>query len=241
MFAFIFVMGDESESNTVKESVNVNYSFETLYDILRQEKNKDDLQKLEPTFYYKVSQFLKTKTGDVAKGNVNNVDSIQALQHKLFNIKRMIREIYERREKKIIFLALNKSKDESNVIDDSTLMPAEKEFFNKLVDLLYGMKSNTLDEVLSNKSIRPRMSNSSTRESKIASITAKNSESAVLNEDNAKIEVKKQIKVKIIASVPKFVGRDMVDYGPFEPEDVVTLPEDVVSLLIKKEKAEELA
>ena len=46
--------------------------------------------------------------------------------------------------------------------------------------------------------------------------------------------------VRILHSIPKFVGEDMNVYGPFESEDIANLPEKVSTALMKKKRAEEI-
>jgi len=46
--------------------------------------------------------------------------------------------------------------------------------------------------------------------------------------------------VRFNSSTEQFVGRDLETYGPFEQEDVASLPVEVAGLLIKNGKAEEI-
>ena len=62
---------------------------------------------------------------------------------------------------------------------------------------------------------------------------------------NNKLEKPKVIKmedetklVRFIQAVPKFIGDDMNEYGPFEEEYVALLPSKVAELLIKNNRAE---
>ena len=59
-------------------------------------------------------------------------------------------------------------------------------------------------------------------------------------EESQEEEQKKTKIVRFLNSVPKFMGKDLQVYGPFDEEDVATLPEDVADLLIKKGRVEEL-
>ena len=40
--------------------------------------------------------------------------------------------------------------------------------------------------------------------------------------------------------MPKFVGRDLEVYGPFEEEDIANLPGEIADILILKNRAEEI-
>ena len=46
--------------------------------------------------------------------------------------------------------------------------------------------------------------------------------------------------VRFIHAVPKFVGSDLAIYGPFDENDVASLPKDVSEILINKKRAEEV-
>ena len=46
--------------------------------------------------------------------------------------------------------------------------------------------------------------------------------------------------VRFMSAVPKFLGRELEVYGPFEEEDVANLPGEVADVLIKKGRAEEI-
>ena len=45
-------------------------------------------------------------------------------------------------------------------------------------------------------------------------------------------------KVEILESVPSFVGADMKEYGPFEKEEIVELPEKIALLLLSRKLAQ---
>ncbi len=51
-------------------------------------------------------------------------------------------------------------------------------------------------------------------------------------------EEEKLVPVTILKDVPKFVGINMRNYGPFKPGDITTLPQPNADLLIEKEMAE---
>ena len=45
-------------------------------------------------------------------------------------------------------------------------------------------------------------------------------------------------RIKFTHYVPKFLGREMEVYGPFEPEDIATIPTELANILIEKGRAE---
>jgi len=46
--------------------------------------------------------------------------------------------------------------------------------------------------------------------------------------------------VRFIHEVPRFIGDDMNVYGPFEMEDVASLPVKTANLLVERKRAEEI-
>ena len=55
------------------------------------------------------------------------------------------------------------------------------------------------------------------------------------------IELKKPAKlVRFMHSVPKFVGPELEEHGPFKEEDIANLPMEIADVLINKGKAEEI-
>jgi len=46
--------------------------------------------------------------------------------------------------------------------------------------------------------------------------------------------------VRFLHPVPKFVGRELEVYGPFEREDIANLPKEIAEVLIIKGRAEEM-
>ena len=77
---------DSEDNNTV--------TYEARFEMLRKERNSDTLQKLDEKYYQKVSEYLKNKTSDD--------------KDILINAKKLLKETYERREKKIMTLAIDK-------------------------------------------------------------------------------------------------------------------------------------
>ena len=119
---------------------NIKITLETLYDILRNEKKREDLQKLESTFFIDVISYMREKQAFLA--TKKDVDDLFAsgekdkLEYEIRSIKRILKEIYEKREKKILDIALNRSRTASEIIDTSSMLREEKEFYERILDTL---------------------------------------------------------------------------------------------------------
>src|SRR3989338_1646016 len=118
----------------------IKITLETLYDILRNEKKREDLQKLDQNFFLDVLGYLREKKSilDLKK----NSDELFAagerdkLEYELRSIRRILKEIYEKREKKIIDIALNRSRTGSDIIDTSSMLLEEREFYDQILNNL---------------------------------------------------------------------------------------------------------
>ncbi|PIN76866.1 hypothetical protein COV17_00655 [Candidatus Woesearchaeota archaeon CG10_big_fil_rev_8_21_14_0_10_36_11] len=129
----------------------IRITLETLYDILRNEKKREDLQKLEETFFIDVVSYMKEKKALL--DSKQSSDDIFAsgerdkLEYELRSIKRILKEIYERREKKIIDIALNKSKTGSDLIDTSCMLYKEKNFYENIIITLNVYRQGILGQL----------------------------------------------------------------------------------------------
>lgn len=126
----------------------IRITLETLYDILRNEKKREDLQKVNETFFLDVVGYVREKLA-LLENKKDDDDLFAAgerdkLEYELRSIKRILKEIYEKREKKLIDIALNRSRTQSDIIDTSAMLREEKNFYDQLVDLFDGYRKGVL-------------------------------------------------------------------------------------------------
>lgn len=216
----------------MEESQAINITYETLFDILRAEKEKNELQKLEPNFFQHVVDYLKEKLsileGREGQSELFSAEEKRKTRIQLENIQKILKELYERREKKIINLALDKSKTKSSLIDTSALLKEEYSLFNLLLFMLDSYRENVLMNVLA---------------AKIPVIDKKEEKKEELKPAKAETEAAETndtILVRFVHAVPKFVGKELEEYGPFEEEDVASLPADIAKILVGKGRAEKI-
>ncbi len=199
-------------------------TYETLYEILRREKLRTELQPLDKNFLKDVVNYLTDKQSifdsQVKKNSIFSGSETQKTQKQIENIKRMIQELYEKRENKIVQLAIYASRaDEKN--DFKEMLEEEKKLYEELVSLLDKFRKNVLLTVLSLKIPE-------------------------LKQEEEPKELKKDDKpnnrlLRFLHATPKFVGDDLKVYGPFEEEDIAALPLKVADILIKNNRAEDIS
>ena len=83
--------------------VDIRINYETLFDLLRREKNREELQPLDKDFYEQVLAYLKEKKDSLSKKDDELFASAEKekLKIQFQNIRRIIKELYEKREKKV--------------------------------------------------------------------------------------------------------------------------------------------
>lgn len=201
-------------------------TYETLFELLQRERDRSDLQKLEPTFFSDVIGYIKDKKKilDSKADSVFANEEKRKTERQLENIHKILKELYERREKKIIGLALDKSRTKSSLIDTSPLLKEEKIIFDTLSGLLDNYRESILHSVL--KEEQPFM---------------RPLQEKVKEDFKTALELKKRTKlVRFMEKVQKFVGPELEEYGPFEEEDIANLPGEVADVLLGRGKAEEI-
>ncbi len=195
-------------------------TYDRIYDILRLEKYKKEIQKLDPDFNSKVINYIREKgailENQKSKESIFAAQSITKTNRQLDNARIILKELHERREAKIVQLALFNSRTGQKLQEAGNLIEEEYKLYIELVTLFSIYRENTM-----NKLIRGDMPNFDRPDIKINKET---------NEKH----------VKFLASVPEFLGEDMKSYGPYGAEDKAVLPVKVSEVLIKNKMAEEV-
>ncbi|HLG24783.1 MAG TPA: hypothetical protein VI564_07685 [Candidatus Nanoarchaeia archaeon] len=205
-------------------------TYETLFELLKREKERIELQKLEPTFFSDTISYIKEKKKILEAKSDDSVfagDERKKTEKQLENIFRILKELYERREKKIVTIALDKSRLKSNLIDTSSLLKEEKVLFDALNNIFNTYREAILFSVLNEE--EPFMRPIEHRQME----TQKPQETHQAPKKNTKL-------VRFTHKVPKFVGPELEEYGPFEEEDIANLPVEIAEVLLSKGKVEEI-
>ncbi len=233
---------------------NIKITLETLYDILRNEKKREELQKLESTFYQDVVDYLKDKIAFLEKRS-NEHDLFASgekdkLEYELRSIRRILKEIYEKREKKIIDVSLNKSRTGSDIIDTGSMLPEEREFYNRTLKNLDEFRRGILLNLF--KAEMPSVGGAFSPAvfkvsayldepvAKPTPVIPELEESMVETQPQPVPEVKKT-KIKFLHPLPSFVWKDMKVYGPYEPGEELEIFSEVAELIVRKGRAEKIS
>jgi len=198
-------------------------TYETLYEILRREKLRAELQPLDKNFLKDVVTYLTDKQSildsQMKKASIFSNSETQKTQKQIENIKRMIQELYEKRENKIVQLAIFSSRaDEKS--DSQGMLEEEKALYEELVSLLNNFRDKILLNVLSLKT---------------PEVQQKEEPKELKKDDKLNNRL-----IRFLHATPKFVGDDLKVYGPFEEEDVASLPLKAADILIRNGRVEDM-
>ena len=190
-------------------------TYEMLYDILRRERTRQEIQKLDNNLFEDINKYIIEKTKILAdlktKSSIFAQKEIEKTDKQLNNIKKIVKEIYDKRESKILQLALSSAKTDK-IQDNQSLLPEEKPIFDDLNKILKENRERLLNKILE-EDIKPKVIRSGQESIKL---------------------------VRILNPIPKFIGDDLNEYGPFEEEYIASLPIRIAELLIKNHRAEEI-
>jgi DNA replication initiation complex subunit (GINS family) len=123
-------------------------TYETLFEMLRLEKNREELQKVSPSFFTDVLGYVDEKRRAFGSRQNQEVlfsaDDKDKIRLELDNIKKILKDLYDRREKKLVSMALNKAKTGVMLINTSNMLPSEKLLFDALDTTLCEFRKSTL-------------------------------------------------------------------------------------------------
>jgi DNA replication initiation complex subunit (GINS family) len=222
-------------------------TYETLFDLLRNEKNREELQAIDKDFFATFIEYIQDKERLVSDNSDNQLFSgleREKTTKQLDNAKKLIKELYERREKKILNMAIIASRT-GGLLDKSGLLPEEEQLYERMSSMLENFKNDILYRLLGGNMPKIRadamvgMAEGSLNDS---SGTIASGGHGSGSEQAARISTSPQSKdavmVRFVHAVPKFVGKELEVYGPFEEEDIANLPKQIADILIGKGRAE---
>jgi hypothetical protein len=125
-------------------------TYETLYDILIQEKRSNELQKLDLNFLRDVLEYFKDKS-KLLKTSLDSPFGAEE-QRKTFqqleNARKLLREIYDWREKKLLLLARDASRMNDHLVNKSVMLSHERILYDEALALMKRNRTAVLDSVI---------------------------------------------------------------------------------------------
>lgn len=253
--------------DVVTSQTEVALTYETLYELMRREKGREELQQLDPKFFSQLVGYLRDKEttyGDAGhKNDLFSISERDRLHLEMQNIRRLVKELYERREKKILEMALNRSRTNANIVDTTNLLTEERAFFDQVVSVLDLFRNNVLGSILQVREPQlashllssftppvpaPTFPSTATPGSIVAeqsSLSGQSnpSPSTIVGEQSTLVSGSQSPsavkQVRFLQEVPQVVGPEMEPYGPYSPNDTAELPSEIAEIWIEQGMAVE--
>ncbi|MCA9478664.1 MAG: hypothetical protein KC535_05950 [Nanoarchaeota archaeon] len=215
-------------------AVDIHITYETLFDLLRKERSLEELQALDIRFWQYVIEYLKDREAFYEKTSTIEQEKTRI---QLNNIKRIIKEIYEHRERKIVGLAVNVVRsDHAQFVDTKNMLGEEKALYDETIQLLRRYKREVLTQVF-NKTLPVISPQSYVVQEKSEDSAAEEDDQDSSQEEGSVAADEKS--VTFISNVPKFLGKQGEVYGPFQEGETATLPSLIANILLRKGKVQE--
>jgi len=203
-------------------------TYDALREIQYNEKKSEKLVELEDSFYESIEEYFNRK------GPKDDLTEIE-----LRNAKNILKDIQDRRERKILSQALVAVRSGMR-INTSMMTNREENLFKNLVIIMKTHREEMAKPVKRKSRAQGR---SRAGALKAESAKAGEPESAKAGKPESEEPVEptiSYIKVKILEELPEIVGADFDTYGPFKTGDIVKIPDKNADIFIEKGKAEKI-
>ena len=199
-------------------------TYQELRKIQAKERENSELQELGEDFIEEIVAYVAAKRNALkevkGKDSVFSKDSASEIEQELRNVLNIIRDIYDRRQRKILSQAMISLRTGS-LEDTSKMFKFENEMYDKILTILKSYRSNFFEDILKRK---PK--------TKPTTETIKKPQDTMVKKPQEEV-----VLLRITSDVPPFVWRDGETYGPFVGDDVVSMPKGVAEILLNTEKA----
>lgn len=206
--------------------------YKTLRKIQQAEKNSPQITRINNEFYQDVTRFLHELENRL--GKEKKPQKKMLLAEECQNIEKIIRNIYEQREKKIMLAAIAKARGGNPTI--KTLLPEEKMFFDELYHniVLFRKKIFMQDqedeeEIEQSAEVQPASE-------KTENVSPKKKEPKVEEQKTKQNQSNMHPILRIVDDIPSFVGTDNNTYS-LHKGDILSVPEDMADMLLNKKVA----
>ena len=212
------------------------FSYDDIYEMLRTEKYSIDLQQISQEQMQKIREYLDSKKSLLQKQKESGLFDKTAREHlklELENARRALRELYERREKKVINRAIFTARSDFKIKDTTNFLAFEEKSYLSLLDIL----KESHVKFFSNFRAAGVEKVAVPEQEQQASVPQAAPESLPPQQIEPPVNLR---EINITSSVPQMVGMDLAMYGPFKEADIVKVPEEIASLLLTQGKASEI-
>ena len=180
--------------------------YNELYAAWRREVDEASLGSLPPDFYVRIADYLKRIREESMLSDKKSV-KVSLLDHEAKNVAIMLEELLLARYKKLL-----------ETVSQNQKLPFE---------------SLTVEEAKMCESFA--VFTSAYQKFTVGLLQDQTSPTAAQADANAEVEVgHKRVTLRFTKDIPAIMGTDMKSYGPFQVEDVASLPVENAKVLVKQ-------
>jgi len=198
------------------------FNYEDVYELLRAEKYSTDLQPISIEQLQKIRRYIANKEEFLVRQNESKFDdAIEKIKVELDNAKRALRDLYDKRERKVISRSIFSARSGFKFKDTTSMLLSEEKLYFALLELL----KNSNEEFFTFLNSIP------------VSLEDSRSETTAQEPKPLKENFK---RLKLIEAIPELMDTQLNRYGPFTPGMEIELPFELAELLLKQNKATEV-
>ena len=195
------------------------FNYEDIYELFRNEQYSSDLQTLTINDLKKIKKYFEEKNSETKNQdqslNLFSTHNRAKIQVELSNATRIIKDLLERRERKVISRAVFNSRSDDSMRDTSNMLTVEEELYDKLIKLLRQSRKSFL-ETIDNDGVAPQPQTTA----QIQPVEEKTNNKTYYAQ----------------GAIPEFYGPNLEKMGPFKIGDIVSAPPDILDILIPQNK-----
>ena len=190
--------------------------YNELYAAWRREIEEGSLGRLSPDFYNRMANYLRRLSEENKVLDKKSI-KVNLLDHESQNVNRMLMELLRVRYKKLVRTITQKHKMPSDLltVEESEMCKG----FVTFSDAYQKFARNLLQG----------------QAFKIANTTVDSVDTKVESQISHK-----RVVLRFIKNIPTIIGADMKTYGPYNAEDVASLPVENAKMLVKQGLAVEV-
>lgn len=201
-------------------------NYRTLRKIQQSEKKTPFLTPLYPGFYKDLQEYLDSMKQRLKEDKSETKNAL--LRDEIVNNKKIILNIYEHREKKIVLAAVTKARGGDP--DLKNMLSSEKKLFDSILKTLRGERNNFFEK--EKKVEKENVENNEENEEK----KSEKKDDTDLSKGR---ESNDNPVIRVIKDMPEFMGTDKRKYF-LRKDDVLSIPKDMADMLEKRKAAEKV-
>lgn len=226
-------------------------TYEDIYELLRAEKNSADLEKLDAKYLSNVKDYIaaKRKLLERQKGGMfSGLKERAKILTEIENVRVALKDLFERRERKVINRALYTLRTELKMKDTTNMLAHEAELYNILLanleksklafSSLVGEATDQYESICDDAVSPPKPQTQQPVEEYIQNNTPNTEQDT--NVRDYKEKASTDINLEFLENVPELVDANLKKHGPFMAGEIESMPSELAQILIAQGKAKEV-